>query len=428
MNVGWIGLGKLGLPCALALSYAADVQVHGHDLNLKVHDYLTGAAEYPLKEDGISDLLADHKVQFHEDLATVVDKTDGIVFLAVQTPHNALYGGEAVMPDTRADFDYSYLSEAARTVSAAAVALDKPITLVVISTCLPGSVRRHVLPEVADLVTVVYNPFFIAMGTTISDFLEPEFILIGADEERHIMPLVDLYARMHDLAYGPRIHPMSIESAELTKVAYNTFISLKITFANTLMEICDSIPRADVDSVTAALKHGRQRITSGRYLDAGMGDGGACHPRDNIAMSWLAQELGLSVDPFEFVTRAREAQTGWLADIIATEIDLPVILLGKSYKPESDLTYGSPALLLANMLHDRGVSFEHWDGHVDNDGSLPLESITGMANPAVWVICTRHPEYADLKFPAGSVVLDPFRFLNDPGPGVDYVPIGRGSE
>lgn len=440
-TVGWIGLGKLGLTCALTLAHNADgVTVVGYDPDPHVAKILAGDEPPRSREEGLPDLLADGAtIGLADDIHGVVANTDGLVFVSVQTPHRPQYGGEVPMPQTRADFDYSYLRQAAEAVSQAADEQGRDITLVIVSTCLPGSVRRHVLPVLSDRVAVIYNPFFIAMGTTVRDFLTPEFVLLGVDRDRpaDVAPLLDLY---HDLYGGldgvsglPQARLMSIESAELTKVAYNTFISMKIVFANTLMEICDGIPGADVDDVTGALTWARDRITSGKYLTAGMGDGGACHPRDNIAMSWLAQTMGLSDDPFEFVTVARERQSDWLARIVADHHglnpDLPVVLLGKSYKPESDLTYGSPALLLAHQLTARGVSYEHWDWHVD--GLLPDQIAVSGGLPSIWVICTRHPEYAgpDLRFPPGSVVIDPFRYIR-PGdhPGVQVLGIGADYE
>ena len=115
---------------------------------------------------------------------------------------------------------------------------------------------------------------------------------------------------------------MSIDSAELTKVAYNTFIGMKIVFANTLMEICHKSPGANVDDVTGALKKARRRLLGPLYLDGGMGDGGGRHPRDNIAMSWLARKLPLSHDMFENLLTARECQTEWLVELMCA-YDLP---------------------------------------------------------------------------------------------------------
>ena len=109
---------------------------------------------------------------------------------------------------------------------------------------------------------------------------------------------------------------MQIESAELTNVAYNTFIGFKIVFANALGEICETLGLGNVDEVTEALALATDRLISGKYLKAGMGDGGGCHPRDQIAMSYLAQKLNLSTDPFTWLAKSRDAQTLRQAEII----------------------------------------------------------------------------------------------------------------
>jgi UDPglucose 6-dehydrogenase len=155
----------------------------------------------------------------------------------------------------------------------------------------------------------------------------------------------------------------TIKTAELTKVAYNTFIGLKIAFGNTMMEICEKTG-ADVDDLVDALSLATERVISPAYLRGGMGDGGGCHPRDNIALSWLARELGLSYDLFEALMICRERQTEWLADLIpAGEVEIQ----GKAYKPGTNLTVGSPALLMASMLTERGIGFTHTDPYLKEE-------------------------------------------------------------
>lgn len=422
--VGWVGLGKLGLPCALALEQYGHVEIVGYDVNERLPDVLAGNLPPANREADLEDLIDGTRLTLVDSVNRVVAGTDGIIFLAVQTPHAPEYGGEQPMPALVRDFDYSWLQRAVSDVSAACDELGKDVTLAVISTVLPGTLRTKILPTLSDRVKLVYNPFFIAMGTTVRDFLNPEFILLGCENFDDAMPLIDLYDFLHHGYHqvAAPVRLVSLESAELTKVAYNTFISMKIVFANTLMEISDLIG-ADVDDVADNLAAATDRVISPAYMRGGMGDGGACHPRDNIAMSWLAKSLGLTADPFEFVTRAREAQSEGLAQRIFHEAEnrgLPVILLGKSYKPESDLTYGSPALLLANQLTTLGVEFRHWDPYLDKtDASL-------MARPAVYVICTKHAGFQNhAEFPSGSALIDPFRYIN-PQPGVEIVGLGRG--
>jgi UDPglucose 6-dehydrogenase len=405
VKIGWIGLGKLGLPCALALEQHGGHEVIGFDNDDAALEVVRQRTVSPRLEDGLSALLRNTKIRVADSIGQVVRQTDELVFVAVPTPHDAQYGGETLMPpDTRADFNYDAVCQVASALAAAARAQSKKITIVVISTALPGTMEREVLPLLGEHAQLVYNPFFIAMGTTIRDFLHPEFVLLGMRDDTDVTTLIDLYGQ---LVPGVPLVTIGLREAELAKVAYNTFISMKIVFANTLLEICDKMG-ANVDHVTKALSFGHRRIVSPAYLRGGMGDGGACHPRDNIAMSWLAERLELSVDLFDFVSRARELQSQWLADevkALSVDYDLPIIILGKAYKPGSDLTYGSPALLLASQLRaDAATVIEHWDPYVDG-GELPL------MQPAVYVLATQHPDFTDFAFPNGSVVVDPFRYL-----------------
>jgi UDPglucose 6-dehydrogenase len=116
-----------------------------------------------------------------------------------------------------------------------------------------------------------------------------------------------------------------------------------------------------------------QRIISPAYMRGGMGDGGGCHPRDNIALSWLARKVGLSYDLFSALMECREAQSEWLAWNVDLESirnpGLPIKLLGKAYKPNTALTVGSPALLLADQLHEDGIEFTHSDPYDVADGN-----------------------------------------------------------
>jgi len=371
----------------------------------------------PPGERGAEDLVraSTLRVAPVEELA----RASEVVFIAVQTPHESALDGAGRLPGYRSDFDYSYLVAAVESVSAAVGARDQGVTIAVISTVLPGTMERHVKPLLAAGVTLVYNPFFTAMGTTVQDFLDPEFVLLGVDGAAPSDPaktsLGSFYRTLHD---SP-IFTTDIRTAELIKVAYNTFIGQKIVFANTMMEIAHKIG-GNVDDVEAALGLASDRIVSPRYLRGGMGDGGPCHPRDNIALSWLSEELGLSHDIFSDIMEAREHQAEWLADLIAERANgLPIVVLGKAFKPDTHLTEGSPGRLLAAILAERGIPFDHHDGHVDG----PVPRIAGRS-PSLFFVATRHREYREATFPAGSLVLDPWGFIPDQD-GVTVVRIGR---
>lgn len=411
MNIGFVGLGKLGLPCAVAMA-AKGHDILGYDLDPR----RMSREPQPYLEtgpDGVSPFdehLARSTVRFGS-LPEVVAHAE-ILFIAVQTPHDRRYEGISRLPDERVDFQYDALEAAVRSVAPHL----KPSTIVtVISTVLPGTMRRLVLPLLPAGTRFCYNPYFIAMGTTMRDFLHPEFVLLGASDPSVADACAAFYA---SVTSAPPMR-VRIEEAELIKVAYNTFIGMKIVFANAMMEICQKIEGADVDVVTNALKKAGTRLISGAYMDGGMGDGGGCHPRDNIAMSWLARNLDLSHDWFESLMVARERQTEWLADLMCA-YDLPKAILGYAYKPGTNITLGSPALLLKAILAERGHEARMIDPHVD-------PSSAGLADlyPHVFLIGARHPAFPGMHFPEGSVVIDPWRYLDLSQPDVFYIPVGR---
>jgi UDPglucose 6-dehydrogenase len=180
------------------------------------------------------------------------------------------------------------------------------------------------------------------------------------------------------------------------------------------------MPEDRVDEVTTALALADRRLISDAYLTAGMGDGGGCHPRDNIALSWLARKLDLSFDLFEAAMLQREAHADWLVDLVEAEAQnrrLPIGILGTAYKPRSAIETGSPALLVAELLRQRGVTTYRFDPYARPDTPL-------AGSPYVWLVGCRHPEFTGLELARGSVVIDPWRYIPD-REGVEVIRIGQ---
>ncbi len=420
-RVGFVGLGKLGMPVALAMS------LKGHDVvGYDVDPRQMQKNQFPHREIGpngepsIEPLLRESSLRFGS-LDEVVRHAE-VIFVAVQTPHDPRYEGTTRLPEERVDFDYRYLKQAIGNLAQAIDRLGQDRIVVIISTVLPGTVNREILPLLNPHVKLCYNPFFIAMGTTISDFLNPEFVLFGVWDHEAARKVRALYATLHAKPF----YETTIENAELIKVAYNTYITMKICYSNTLMEICHKTPGCDVDQVTNALALANERLLSPRYMRAGMGDGGGCHPRDNIALSWLARELDLSYDWFENIMICREKQTEFLADLIAQhheEGGYPnkiVGIYGRSFKAQTNLTVGSPAILLKAILEEKGFEVRMYDPYIDA-GPCPFDW------PGVYFVATNHKQFAvvDWQFPQGSIVLDPWRYIPEHS-GVTVVPVGIG--
>lgn len=421
MNVGFVGLGKLGLPSALAIESKGHTVV-GYDINPAVKGYVESKS-IPYLEEGVPELLQTTRLEVLP-LADVLRRSE-IVFVPVQTPHDPLYEGTTRLPGTTADFDYTYLKDACRSISAELDRLGEDRIIVVISTVLPGTIEREIKPLLSEHAKLCYNPFFIAMGTTVHDFLNPEIVLFGVDDPGAVAKAKEFYSTIADVPF----HEMSIVNAELVKVNYNTFITMKINFANNLMEVCHKLrgrgADADVDVVIDALADCNRRIISPSYMRGGMPDGGGCHPRDNIALADFAKRHSLSNDIYTEGMVVREHHTAWFADVIGAhrgegDKRLPVVVLGKSYKPETNLTVGSPSVRLHNELKEGGVDAAIWDPHVDGE-----EGAAGvLARPAVFFVGTRHARFAGLEYPAGSVVIDPFGYVGRRD-GVRVVALGR---
>ena len=413
MNIGFVGLGKLGLPCALAIDAVHEHSVKGYDPDDRINDYLN-KGEIPYREEGTAELLKKHSISF-TNLKEVIESSE-IIFVPIQTPHDPLYDGVTRLPETRIDFDYSYLVEGLKQISKVLDDLQEERIVVVISTVLPGTIESQIKPILSKYARLCYNPFFIAMGTTINDFLNPEFVLMGIDDKDAAEKLKLFYKTLHD----KEVFECTLDEAELIKVSYNTFITMKICLANTVAEMSHKLNNINSDNVMDALKLANQRLISDKYLNGGMGDGGGCHPRDNIALSWLSQKVDLSYDWYENLMISREKHTEWLAELTiqkSIEKQMEIFILGKSFKKETNLTNGSPAYLLKNLIEEKNHKTKIYDPFIDNQ-------VEEFNDPSVFFIATNHDTFKDYNFPKDSIVIDPWRIITS-NKNIELVSIGR---
>ena len=274
-KIGYIGLGKLGLPCAEVIIDK------GH--------HVTG---YDTTE------VISSKVLIVQSIKECVQDKD-VVFVAVPTPHDKDYDG--CIPVTHLqpkDFSYdivkSVLAEANKW-------MNKNQLLVLISTVLPGTTRRELI-QLAANTEFVYNPYLIAMGSVAWDMVNPEMVMIGTEDGERTgsaQKLIDFYKSI--MENNPRYVVGTWDECECIKIFYNTFISAKLSLVNMIQDVAELQGNINVDIVTNALAKSTQRIIGPQYMTAGMGDGGACHPRDNIALRYLAQNLNLGYDLFAYL-------------------------------------------------------------------------------------------------------------------------------
>ena len=344
-KIGFIGLGKLGMPCAEAIAKKG-FDVAGYDIAHKTSQY----------------------IDIRENIEDVCRDRD-IIFVATPTPHeNGYDGSEPTSHLPVKDFNY----DAVKKVLTKCNKHMGPVqTLVLISTVLPGTCRRELQPLVTN-TKLMYNPYLIAMGTVADDMINPEMVMIGSKNglagtncKIRSELLESFYNQVCD--NYPRIEFGTFEEVESMKIFYNTFISNKIALVNMIQDVAHKLGNMDVDVVTQALAKSTKRIVSPAYMKAGMGDGGACHPRDNIALRWLAKELDLGYDMFESIMTARERQAETMAKAILT-YGKNVWFSSDSYKPRTDLVDGSSSLLLQYYVKKHG-------GTLANGVDTPVEVI-----------------------------------------------------
>jgi UDPglucose 6-dehydrogenase len=158
-----------------------------------------------------------------------------------------------------------------------------------------------------------------------------------------------------------------------------------------IQDVTQRIGHANPSVIAESLRHA-DRIVSGQYMEPGMGDGGPCHPRDNIALSWLAHELNLGYDLFHDIMRVREQQALNVAKELIRH-GLPIVIMGRAFKPGTDLTDGSTALLVGHYCEQAGHTVEY-------DSVKPLCGVYLLAHPR---------DYADIHPQSGSVIIDMYR-------------------
>lgn len=415
MRIGFIGLGKLGLPCAVATA-AKGHFVLGYDVNPAINSsrhprellYTQEADE--TGKGTIQAMLDATTLRIVDSLEDIVSQSE-LIFIAVQTPHQSQYEGHVPIPDTREDFNYDYLVSSVKALSDTLDHMNAKRIVTIISTVLPGTLRKYVFPVLSKNISLCYNPYFIAMGSVVYDFYNPEFILLGHVDDEAEQRVLQFYATIT----AAEVFSTTLENAEMIKVSYNTYITTKIVMANNIMEMCHHLPNTNVDVVMAALKKGTRRLVSTSYLNGGMGDGGGCHPRDNIAMSWLSNRLGLENNYYDFIMKKREKQTEFLANLIIQEVNKnkittekskSICILGTAFKPNTNIETGSPAVLLKNLLLAKGYKVDTFDPH------LELTKNWSCDDNCIYFIGCRHDVFQEYEFNDSCIVIDPHRYIS----------------
>ena len=389
MKIGFIGTGKLGMPCAEAIASK------GHDV--------TG---YDIAQ------CTSHQITMFPTIQDTVQGRD-IVFVAVPTPHDPNYDGRAPTAhlDPK-DFSYDIVKE---VLTEANKHMTKDQLLVLISTVLPGTTRNQFVDLVSN-TRFVYNPYLIAMGSVAWDMVNPEMVMIGTEdgsETGDAKELVDFYKTI--MENDPRYEIGTWDECECIKVFYNTFISAKIGLVNMIQDVAQQQGNINVDVVTDALAKSTMRIMGPQYMKAGTGDGGGCHPRDNIALRYMADELNLGYDLFDSIMNAREVQAKNIAlELVqhANEHNMQIVIHGKAYKPNVEYCDGSYSLLIGHYCEEQGFAPVYVDPLTGDQYDPTEPCVFLLAHSASTTYKYTGKNSADKLYcniPTGSVVVDPWR-------------------
>ena len=402
MNVGFIGCGKLGMACAETM--ATRHNVVGYDI-------------YPVKS---------NKITIATRLQEAVEGKE-LIFIAVQTPHDPIYGGDQPITHLKnKDFDYSIVNDVLKQVNEFAT---KNQLVVLISTVLPGTTRRELKNNITN-ARFIYNPYLIAMGSVEWDMVNPEMVIIGTEdgsETGDAKLLTDFYKTI--MENDPRYVVGTWDEAECIKVFYNTFISAKIGLVNMIQDVAIKQGNINVDIVTDALSASTMRIMGPKYMTAGMGDAGPCHPRDNIALRYLAENLDLGYDIFDTIMKAREKQAKNMARFIYDNREgLPVYIHGKAYKPDVAYLEGSYSLLVGYYLQQMGITPTYIDPLTEESNPLTVRGCVLLAHNKQITYgyageTNEQQLYCSIEPP--SIIIDPWRKYTTPNVGIKVIHYGN---
>jgi len=377
VNIAVVGLGKLGTPLAAWVNTRH--QVVGIDIDPETVAAIN-EGQSPVQETGMDALI---NFDASADYARAADAE--IVFVVVPTP--SLSDGA---------FSLEYVQA---TVDGLRPYLTPAHLLVVVSTVMPGHMDE--LAEGLDC-GLCYNPFFIALGSVLHDMQEPDLVLIGQRLPRDGLRLVQFWRSMG--VQAPTF-TLGFRSAEVAKLALNCFVTMKISFANTLGEMCEELG-ADGQAVAGAIGHDRR--VGRHYLKPATAYGGPCFPRDNRAFIGAAGAVG--VDPS--LARATDRVNRWQHRRLRNKVLLAldelklgrpgvVAVLGLAYKVGTPICEESPGLALADLLREMLVEVRAHDPMAGGDAQYCVHEAD------VVVITTPWPEYKNLNY-GGRIVIDPW--------------------
>jgi UDPglucose 6-dehydrogenase len=402
MRMAVIGIGYLGATHAACMAHIGH-NVLGVDIDPgKVAKLQSGEVPFyePDVETIVRDNLASGRLRFTDSYVEAADFAD-VHFLTVGTPQN----------ETNMGANLSYLNAA---IDALSPHLNRPVLIVGKSTVPVGTAKRlasrtRSLAPAGDDIELAWNPEFLREGFAVHDTLHPDRVVVGVEhphDKRAAKTLAEVYRPLSSNGHIPFL-VTSLATAELAKVAANAFLATKISFINAISEVCEAAS-ADVTVLADAI--GADKRIGREFLDAGLGFGGGCLPKDIRAFMTRADELGLDdvvtflqvVDNINIRQRSRVIDA--TREICGSLIGARVAVLGVAFKPNSDDIRDSPALDVAGQLQLQGALVSVFDPKaMDNARHLfptldySLSTLDACKGADVVLILTEWEEFRQLQ-------------------------------
>jgi UDPglucose 6-dehydrogenase len=363
-NIAVIGTGYVGLSSGACFAHLGHVVTCVDVVQLKIDNLNKGIL--PIVETGLEELVAEGvgagRLTFTIDVASAVKDAD-VVFLCVPTPEGA--DGSA---------DLSYIQTAARTLSpllrSGAIVVNKSTVPVGSTKVVERELKR---PD----VSVVSNPEFLREGSAIQDFLHPDRVVVGSDNQEAAIAVGALYEKV-----GAPVVVTDPASAETIKYAANAFLATKISYINAVAAICEGVG-ADINDVVLGL--GYDKRIGHEFLRPGPGWGGSCFPKDTKAMVKIAQDAGYDFGLLKGVITVNDQQYGRIVDKIraaagGTLKGKKIASWGLTFKALTDDLRDSPAVEIVTRLLADGASVSVFDPTV-TVAPKGLDAITVSASP-----------------------------------------------
>ncbi|QLG48932.1 UDP-glucose 6-dehydrogenase AglM [Natrinema halophilum] len=410
MNVSIVGSGYVGTTIAACL---ADL---GHDvINVEIDKEIVdsiNAGEAPIHESGLEERIADYagtNLRATTEYDEVRD-TD-VTFLCLPTPQT-----------DDGSLDLAIMRAGAESLGRTLESKDGDHLVVVKSTVLPGTTEDVVAPilegesgtSIGDGIDIAMNPEFLRMGTAVTDFLEPDKIVLGTAFDDAAATLRELYAPILEQENTDLVET-DIREAELIKYANNAFLAAKVSLVNELGNIAAEY---DTDAYEVLEAVGLDDRISDRFMRSGLGWGGSCFPKDVNALRAGAREQGYDPELLDAVVAVNDTQPRRLVDLLADHFHLEgarIAVLGLSFKPGTDDVRKSRALDVIDHLGERGATVVAYDPvAIENvRPDYPSVEYAESAEEALEgadgaVVATDWPEFDELSFAgmARSVVID----------------------